>query len=236
MRKWIRLKRAATRAIHRVSLRGNAVFCACCGRSASRFLPRQICAFCGSRSRQRHLWLHLEKMFRRAETVLHFAPEECLQRPLSRLPGTTYVSADLKSTLVHVNVDLEQPEATIEQLGRGRFSIIIISHVLEHIRDDRKAMAALRGLVAPEGRVLVQVPFDPSRAETYEDDSIVTDAGRLAAFGQEDHVRLYGRDLVSRLEAAGFRVAELHPADICSPDAIERGHLGSDTIFFCSPV
>ena len=41
---------------------------------------------------------------------------------------------------------------------------------------------------------------------TYEDSAITEPEDRLEAFGQEDHVRIYGRDYVDRLLAAGFEV------------------------------
>jgi len=46
----------------------------------------------------------------------------------------------------------------------------------------------------------VQVPIDQNRKVTYEDFSITTPKGREEAFGQTDHVRIYGQDDVSRLK------------------------------------
>jgi len=46
----------------------------------------------------------------------------------------------------------------------------------------------------------VQVPIDQNKKVTYEDFSITTPKGREEAFGQTDHVRIYGQDYVSRLK------------------------------------
>jgi hypothetical protein len=54
------------------------------------------------------------------------------------------------------------------------------------------------------GFLLVMVPT--SNRKTYEDFSITSLQDRRKHFGQEDHVRRYGMDIVDRLAAAGFEV------------------------------
>src|SRR6266702_2505739 len=54
------------------------------------------------------------------------------------------------------------------------------------------------------GLAVLQTPYSEKLTHTFEDESIRDDEARLQAFGQEDHVRLYGRDLFSRLQDAGF--------------------------------
>ena len=85
--------------------------------------------------------------------------------------------------------------------------VLLCSHVLEHIVDDRKAMAEICRVLRDEGWALVNVPSDPRRDSTYEDWSITTSEERLKAFGQQDHVRIYGsQDFMSRLRDAGLTV------------------------------
>lgn len=50
---------------------------------------------------------------------------------------------------------------------------------------------------------------DPSRAVTYEDPTVVSDEDHRRHFGQSDHLRVYGRDLVDRLTRPGFTVETL---------------------------
>ena len=88
----------------------------------------------------------------------------------------------------------------------GTFDAIICNHVLEHIVDDLKAMAELHRVLKPGGWSILQVPISLSLRTTYEDFSIATPKEREEAFGQNDHVRIYGQDYVSRLERAGFKV------------------------------
>lgn len=44
----------------------------------------------------------------------------------------------------------------------GLFDTIILIHVLEHIENDREALSHLHSLLAPGGRVLIEVPAMPS--------------------------------------------------------------------------
>jgi SAM-dependent methyltransferase len=100
------------------------------------------------------------------------------------------------------------------------FDVVYCSHVLEHVDDDRAAMRELRRVLRPDGWAILLVPI--TAAVTYEDPTIVEPAARVAAFGQEDHVRRYGPDYVDRLREAGFDVAVHRVADLVTPDEARR--------------
>jgi hypothetical protein len=55
-------------------------------------------------------------------------------------------------------------------------------------------------------------------------------------FSQEDHVRVFGRDVVDRLSAAGFDVEVIEARDLGEPDRyvidVARGPLRND-LFVC---
>ena len=57
---------------------------------------------------------------------------------------------------------------------------------------------------------------------TLEDQSVTSPRQRERLFGQEDHVRQYGRDYLGLLQEAGFSVEVLEKARIGCPDEIER--------------
>ena len=101
-------------------------------------------------------------------------------------------------------------------------TLVYCSHVLEHVADDRKAMSELHRVLAPGGLAVIQVPIIGE--QTYEDRSITTPEGRLRAFLQHDHVRIYGIDIVARLVAAGFDV-EVQSVDHVPPPLVERQRL-----------
>lgn len=163
-----------------------------------------ICPRCGSVDRERLVYLFILRktdLIERHTRLLHVAPEQELSKFLKRLPTVDYVTVDLRSADAMVNMDITSMEFPDEH-----FDAIICNHVLEHIIDDRKAMAELYRTLTPEGWAVLQVPLSMALRATREDASITTPAGREAAFGQDDHVRIYARDYRDRLEAAGFKV------------------------------
>ncbi len=113
------------------------------------------------------------------------------------------------------------------------FDLIICYHVLEHVTDDRRAMSELFRVLKSGGVVLLQVPF--SENETLEDSSITSPEKRKKLFGQEDHVRYYGRrDFVSRLQQTGFKVEEIKYAKTLGEEKIRLYQLDKEEIIFKS--
>ncbi|HEU0264226.1 MAG TPA: methyltransferase domain-containing protein, partial [Geobacterales bacterium] len=211
-------------------------FCPCCGGSFRSFIsggpnlrPNACCPRCGSLERHRLLWLYLQQktnLFREKLRVLHFAPEKIFQDALRRLPNLDYVSADLYSPLAMVKMDI-----TNITFADDSFDVILCNHVLEHIPDDRRAMAELLRVMKPDGWAILQVPIDMNRATTYEDPTIVTPEERQRHFGQDDHVRWYGRDYGDRLRESGFTLR----IDQFAHEVPEsHGILRDDDIYYCT--
>jgi ubiquinone/menaquinone biosynthesis C-methylase UbiE len=120
--------------------------------------------------------------------------------------------------------DIRHPDHT--------FDAIYCSHVLEHIPDDRKALAEMHRVLRPGGWAMLQVPI--TAAQTYEDPTIVTPEARLQRFGQWDHVRLCGLDYADRMRAAGFVVAVLPTADVVTDAECVQMRIQTDRyIFYC---
>jgi SAM-dependent methyltransferase len=175
------------------------------------------CPRCGSYERVRALWLFLRDqtdLGTGKHRVLHFAPEPSIAAAIQALPGVDYVSADLAP-----GVAMEVVDVTAIPPALGSFDFVICSHVLEHVVEDRKAMAEVYRVLDSGGTAYFMQPVDFERAQTYEDPAIVSAEERVRAFGQFNHVRIYGRDLRERLQDAGFEVTErryteeLDPAD-----------------------
>jgi SAM-dependent methyltransferase len=161
-----------------------------------------VCPRCGSHERHRALWLYLAEhlpVLGRRVSLLHWAPEPALARRLLELPEVEYTSADLDPAKAMRKLDItaiDAPDAS--------WDVILCSHVLEHIPDDRRAMSELARVLKPGGRALVLVPVDRERQKTLEDPSITSPEARFEAYWSDDHVRLYGRDFPERLRSAGF--------------------------------
>lgn len=190
------------------------------------------CPKCGSLERHRLLWLYLERetdLLKRPARLLHVAPEPALERRLGGVPGIRSVTVDRHEPAVMVRADL-----TDLPFVDGFFDVALCSHVLEHVADDRRAIAELHRVLAPGGWAIVQSPVDPRRERTFEDPSIVSPEERLGAFGQHDHLRIYGRDYPERLRAAGFAVTvDPYPRRL-GPEAVRRYALEErEAVFRC---
>ncbi|MCE9530468.1 MAG: methyltransferase domain-containing protein [Planctomycetes bacterium] len=213
---------------------GNQVECELCGRSFKKWLHdanHGTCPYCRSATRHRLLWNWLAGEWKEdtQRSLLHFAPEWCLQRRFRQDPRLSrYVTCDLSAPDVDVHTDI-----TAMSFANETFDAIICSHVLEHIPDDRKAMSEMLRVLRPGGVAIVQVPYIEANEKTDEDPSVTDPQERERRFGQFDHVRLYGRDLMDRLRAAGFAVEEIRP--FRKMNEFERKLFGvwDDNIFRC---
>ncbi|MCC7430209.1 methyltransferase domain-containing protein [bacterium] len=221
--------------------KGDKVFCSCCSNSFRKFLPygaklRQnaLCPRCGSLERHRLLWLFLlneTNLFNSELKVIHFAPEYVFQNAFLKMKNLDYLSVDLSSPLAKMNgVDVTKipfPEKS--------FDVVFCNHVLEHVEDDHKAMSELFRILKPNGWAVFQIPLS-KRETTYEDFTITSPKGRFEAFGQDDHVRIYGsKDYPERLEKAGFKVKIVDYVSTFDESGIKKfGLMKGEKIYFCS--
>ena len=219
---------------------GNRYICPCCGWRFRVFLPFGVkprpsaqCPRCGSLERHRLLWLYLKNrtnLFSDNLKVLHFAPEYIFQKTFRFMPNLDYISADLDSPLAMVKVDI-----TNILYDDNSFDVILCSHVLEHVIDDREAMKELFRVLKPGGWAILQAPIPAEHDKTFEDSDIVLPEDRERIFGQKDHVRIYGRDYKDRLEEAGFTVKVDGYVRELGDDKIKKHGLSEDQdIYFCA--
>ena len=159
-----------------------------------------------SLERHRLLWLYLKNethFFTSKIKLLHFAPEQAFYNRFKKLKNIDYTTTDIESPLADVKADIcDLP------FKDNEFDFILCNHVLEHIKDDTKAMQELFRVLKPGGIGIFQIPQDLNRDVTFEDDTIVDSKERAKIFGQYDHVRVYGRDYFDMLRNVGFKVKE----------------------------
>lgn len=216
--------------------RGERHECPLCGAHLSRFLVLhrpffRWCPVCHSLQRHRVSWLFIRQHILSVHPIrrmLHIAPEEALRLAFQRLPDIEYVSMDLYAADVLVRADVGWlPFAS------HTFDFIYCSHVLEHIPDDRAAMRELQRVLRPGGVALVLVPVWDK--PTFEDPVVTDPVERERLFGQFDHVRWYGFDIVDRLTDSGFAVQVIRAGDVADVRAINRFGLDqADVLFGCT--
>jgi SAM-dependent methyltransferase len=173
-----------------------------------------VCPRCRSigRHRQHHLLVLRHPDWIDGRDVLHFSAEPCFVKDYGRRAGR-YVMADYFPGPEEVQADLQALP-----FEDASFDTVIIHNVLEHIPDDRKALSEIARVLREGGVALMSVPLVEAWDETYEDPTQADAELRDLYFNQHDHFRLYGRDFVDRVRAAGFQIE----TDIAHEPAVHR--------------
>ena len=191
------------------------------------------CPSCDASDRERLYALYLDRVFAGRDTarryrLLEFAPSFGLSRKLKRSAFMDYRSADLYRNNVDDRVDITDMRAYAD----ASFDVVLCSHVLEHVPDDRRAMRELHRILRSDGFAIVMVPLVHGVDETNEDFAIDSPALRWKYFGSDDHVRQYGkRDFADRLAAAGFEIERLG-VGFFGEQAFRRAGIAADSVLY----
>jgi SAM-dependent methyltransferase len=173
------------------------------------------CPVCHGRDRtrlmMRFLSLHAGVGAER-KRLLHVAPDFGLYLWLKQQALLDYTACDIDARRYrHISgvVTADLMDLPFED---ACFDLILCSHVLEHVPDDRRAMAELLRVLRPGGAALLLVPFATDGQGTDQDPDVEDPMERERRFGQWDHVRLYDRDdFINRLREVGFDVSLYAP-------------------------
>lgn len=219
---------------------GKERHCPVCGKDSSKFLRFGIksredakCPYCGALERYRFVWLYFKMKTNlfdgNSKSMLHVAPEKCFEPKLRKHLGMDYVTADLFNPAADVKMDIMEIQYPDEY-----FDVIYCNHVLEHVKDDKKALREFYRVLKKDGWAILLVPIMADK--TFEDPSITDPSERLRLFGQEDHVRIYGPDYCDRLREAGFQVTVTKVSDLFEKeDGVRMGLTpASGEIYYCT--
>lgn len=213
---------------------GLARECLVCGARLRKFEPRGVawspevkhrlingglrdttCPQCGSYDRERILYAFLKgrpELFR-GKRILHVAHDDNIAA-LVAPESAEHVTGD--KLLAHYGAFLD---ICALDFPDGSFDLVICNHVLEHVENDAVAMRELLRVTAPGGKAILQVPWCDDLDTTIDDGPLASDEERLIAYGQIDHVRVFGKDYPDRLRATGWLV-EVIPSTAVIP--VER--------------
>jgi 2-polyprenyl-3-methyl-5-hydroxy-6-metoxy-1,4-benzoquinol methylase len=135
------------------------------------------------------------------EMLSKFAALGCIVRGLD--PDDEAVSRARERIVPH-NVHVGRGEDAAAVFGEERFDVIVMSHALEHCIDPPEAVRAIRALLAPGGRAMIEVPnCAADHFETFNIISEMFDAPRHLWFFTPDSLRML-------LEHEGFRITETY--------------------------
>jgi SAM-dependent methyltransferase len=187
-------------------------------------LDHFACPRCGATDRDRHLRLYLDhtglaKAFT-GRRLLHIAPEASLQPWIASLGLASYVRGDL----FPASAGIEKVDLEAMPFADASFDYVIANHVLEHVAVLDRATAEIRRVLAPGGIAVLQTPWCAALAQTIDDPGITDPAARLQLYGQDDHVRLFGRDVFERIARTGLVATPMAHEDVLPTcDADEFG-------------
>jgi hypothetical protein len=230
MRHWLR-------SLSLVRYKGTKYFCPCCEKSFGRFIefgfpprPNAACPSCGSLERHRLLWLYLvnrTNIINGHFKVLHFAPEPIIHKNLIDLPNLDYLSADLVPSYAMIRMDI-----TKITFDDKTFDVILLSHVLEFVEDDLKAMKELYRVLKPGGWAILQSAIKSDMTIEITDKSLYSE--EEIQFYKSKPWRIYGSDFKERLEGVGFSVRVDRYVRTLDRATIDRYRLdATENIYFC---
>lgn len=198
-------------------------YCACCGEKIGAFAIYLVgdaewhdvrCPICGSAERHRGLWEYCctEKIFEKEGLrVLHFAPEWGIYNKLSVMKNIDYYPVDIAPERYGYAIIRDSVDITAIPYEDNYFDVIICSHVLEHIGDERTALEELKRVLKPEGTAFIITPYESDMDTTLECEEYNTEELRMKYYGHPEHVRLNGQDYFDRVQDVGFVVERVKP-------------------------
>lgn len=238
---------------------GNQAYCVYCGKTFGKFLHEGVkaavfkryrvagggyklnvqCPNCGSVDRSRLLYLFFKlrtDIYKKKTLLLHISPNHEIARALGENANVQQVCGTIEPEQYKefnaIYLDVQNIEA-----ADNYFDVVVCCHVIEHVEDDSRALKEIYRVLKPKGFAVLQVPLALNLEKTLEDKNDRTPKQRKIAYGQVDHVRLYGLDYFERIQAAGFRVVRDNPFDHgwLTKEELERHRLDriEDVIMAC---
>jgi len=218
---------------------GDRFECNCCQRSFRELLPKASrqnaeCPYCGSLERTRLLLYYLQNetsVMQQKLKVLHFAPEPALYKTLSH-QNPNYIDGDIHPAYANHIVDI-----TDIPFGKDHFDLIICSHVLAHVPEERKAIQELVRVLAPTGKANILTYINAAEADTIDHDWINTPELRKEYYGEPDCLRWHGRNFKKVLAREGFKVKQIDYRKVLGETLMKKNALGEgprEWIFECT--
>ncbi len=153
------------------------------------------CPKCGSNNLERHLRLYCDvlQIFQSKENlrILHFAPEPGFVSYISQFKPELHIFADYHPK----HIRSERIDICSIPYSDESFDVVIANHILEHVPNPEQALSEINRVLKSDGTTILQTPFSNVLSRTFEDPGLNTPELRAAFYGQEDRVRLFGKNI-----------------------------------------
>lgn len=173
------------------------------------------CPTCKGADRDRLFFLYLESHFRKNNSqyfdILDIAPSYPLVERIKKTLNSLCIKFNYRTAdLYDLNVDDKVDVMDMNLYNNSTFDLLLCSHVLEHVKDDIKAMQEFHRVLSPNGQALLLVPINLDQESTDEDPKLKDEGEKICRFGQANHVRQYSKSgFIERLINVGFSVQEV---------------------------
>lgn len=202
---------------------------------------KACCAGCGAMERGRLAWVTLSRLGRLRFGVrfLNFAPEGFMLNIGSRIIGPNYEAADFSPELFGASAGRISKIDMCNDLGsldQRSYDVVMHNHVLEHVPCHvPNVINQLNNLLKPGGLHVFSIPIFPNRSNEEDLSPELTSAERTRRFGQEDHMRLFGRDFMDVLEEAGIASSLMDISQIATEHELNIWRIPLDAVQGASP-
>lgn len=169
-----------------------------------------LCPNCFASDRDRLIVSFLKKIkldeLNINESLLQIAPSHSIENWINENTiSLTYHSTDLYMDDVTFKSDIQN----MYEVENETYDYIICSHVLEHVKDDIKALKELKRILKSDGFLIFLVPISLDM-ENIDEEWGCSEEENWRRFGQGDHCRIYGKkEFLKRVKDAGFYVHQL---------------------------
>lgn len=164
-------------------------------------LQEYLCPACSCSDRDRMMVSFMEKEgIKNAKDgirILQFAPSKPITNWIMKnVPQAVYDTTDLFMDGVTFKSDIQNMDMVADET----YDVLICSHVLEHVQDDKMAMAEMKRILKPDGKLIFLVPIDLN-VDQIDEEWGLSEEENWKRFGQGDHCRRYSKEgVVERLE------------------------------------
>lgn len=212
---------------------GHKAYCVYCDKTFGKFLHEGVkaevfkkyrvagggyklnvqCPYCGSVDRSRLLYLFFQlrtDIYKKKTLLLHISPNREIARAIGANANVEQVCGSIEPESYP---EFNASYIDVQRIGGpdNHYDVVVCCHVIEHVEDDTLAFSEIYRVLKPNGFAVLQVPLALNLEKTLEDKNDRTPKQRKIAYGQVDHVRLYGLDYLEKIKAAGFKVVLDNP-------------------------